>query len=194
MKRASQASGASGGANSAPSAQISGRLARSDDTTGQPSVMASSGGRPNPSVKEGNARQRQSCRSAAISPSVSRPSQAMLPLIGPALPEANTFPSREPTIANFRPRPASWSANPMSMPTFLCGAGEPITTIVPSPAAARVTGECCGLHRNACSRPLGITAILLRGAIAKRSICPAEKCETVVTLDARRPMAGNSHR
>jgi hypothetical protein len=49
----------------------------------------------------------------------------------------------------------------------LCGAGEPITTIVLLPAAARVASESRASQRKACSRPFGIMVILRRDAKPK---------------------------
>ena len=58
--------------------QTSGILARSEAITGQPIAIASSGGRPKPSVKDGKTRQRLSFNKAVIALFEIRPSQMTL--------------------------------------------------------------------------------------------------------------------
>jgi len=176
----------SGEAQSTPFPQISGRLARSLATTGHPRAIASNGGKPKPSVKEGNARHRQSSSRLASSPSLTRPSQAT-PDIWPA--PWNTRPSASPATASLSPAAASLGARPANMPMFLCGAGLPSTNTVSGPPAA-VRGERSGIHVNACSWPLGMTAILSARAMPQRANSAAENLDTVMTDTAAHPSAG----
>src|SRR5215471_12511762 len=73
VKRSIHSSGFVGEAYSAASPHTSGRLAQVDETTGQPRAMASNGGNPNPSMSDGNARQRDVLSSIASSSSDSAP-------------------------------------------------------------------------------------------------------------------------
>ena len=110
-------------------------------------AIASSGGRPKPSTSDGKARQRQS-DSERGELGVADPPE---PLGAPrARPGRRRRPAgrRCPTTTTRRPARASRSASPTIRPAFLCGAGLPMTTMLPGPAAARVAAECAGAHRS----------------------------------------------
>ena len=59
-------------------------------------------------------------------------------------------------------------------PMFLCGAGVPIITMVPGPAAARVAAEWRGIQFRTCSCPFGATTTLPGAQMPCRTSCAAE--------------------
>ena len=178
----------------AASPPTSGNAPHGASTAGHPTVMPSSGSRPNPSVVEGNATQRAPSRSARSSPSSILPANTAFS--GTEWPNAsNCFRPAAPTRTSFIAASAG-SANAFNnRPIFLCTwTLANATTNLRQSSCRRpiISGRASWASK--WSAPFEITEIWSGLATPNRANCEAENSETASILACLRPSTGSTLR